>query len=231
MGLSPQKINNIVFFDWETGGTSCTKSAAMSLACVGINAVTLEEIIKYDNLIKPYDRSLEYNPRALEVNGLTVERCEKEGVGLRQIMEDFCQVVRETNIHNSKTARPVLVAHNADFDRGFLQEGARRAEIDLSKLLDGEFDPWGNFVPHVIDSIDWAKNCWAPMTDNTTKFKLGQCCERAGVSMSDSHDAMSDTLALADLYRYFSVRLRSGSSEVTVTGGVATASHRQVFEW
>lgn len=231
MGREPKKINNLIVFDFESGGLSATKSAAMSLACIGINRVTLDEIVKYDNLIKPYDKSLEYNSHALAINGLSVSKCERDGIPLSQLMMDFCQVAQETNIYNSKTARPILLAHNSDFDRGFLMECARRTKTDLSKYIDGDIDPFGNFIPHCLDSIDMAKDCWAELTDNTTNFKLGSCCERAGVSLNDGHDALNDCMALADLYRYFTTRLRSGTSEVIVSEGKATASHRLVFEW
>lgn len=231
MPLAPQKINPYIFFDWETGGLKAIENPVMELACIGINGVTLAEVVRYDNLVKPYDKKLVYMPQALAVNGLTVDQCEKNGVPLSQLMRDFCQLCEEVNIYKSKTARPILVAHNADFDRGFLQECARRTQTDLSKLVDGDFDPWGNFVPHVIDTIDWAKDCWAEQTENTTKFKMAPCCEKAGISFADGHRAINDTEALADLFRYFSLRLRSGTSDVVMSEGKATVSHRLAFEW
>lgn len=231
MPRAPQKIRNIIFYDWETSGLKPKDAAVMSLAMLGVNRITLEQIVAYDNLIQPYDTKLIYNPQALAVNGLTFEQCKKDGVSLRQLMKDFCQVCEETNIYKSKAQKPVLCSHNAHFDRGFLMEAARRTETDLSKYLTGDFDPFGNFIPTTIDTIDLAQECWGPITDNDSNFKLGTCCQKAGILLQDGHSALADTIVLADLYRYFATRLRSGSSEVTVTDGVATAAHRVNFQW
>lgn len=231
MPRDPKKINPYVIFDWETGGLKAKDSPVMELACIGINGLTLEEVIRYDNLIKPYDKALPYQPGALAVNGLSIHECEKKGIPLSQLMTEFCQVCEETNTYGSKTAKPILVAHNAKFDKSFLLEVLRRTKVDLSKYVEGEFDGQGTFIPETIDTIQLAKACWAEVTDNDTKFKLGACCERAGVSYADGHKGMNDCESTVDLFRYFLTRIRSGSSEVTVTDGKATASHRLVFEW
>lgn len=231
MPRAPQKIRNIIFYDWETSGLKTKDSAVMSLAAIGVNRVTLETLVVYDNLIKPYDQSLIYNPQALAVNGLTKEKCEKEGVTLRQLMEDFCQICEETNIYKSKAQKPILCSHNAPFDRNFLMEAAKRAQIDLGKYLSGDYDPFGNFIPTTVDTIELAQECWGPTTDNDSNFKLGTCCQKAGILLQDGHNALADTRALADLYRYFATRLRSGSNEVTVVDGIARASHRINFQW
>lgn len=231
MPLAPQKINPIIIFDWETGGLDCTKNPVTELAMIVLNGVTLEEILRYDDMIKPYNDNLVYQQEALDHSGITMVDLNNKGITIHELGENLLTVFKEANIHGSKTARPILVAHNADFDRGFLQAVCKELKLDISKLVDGEFDPWGNFVPHVIDSVDWAKRLEATRTDHTTKFKLGHCCQRAGVEYIDGHRAINDCTSLADLFRYYSARLSSGSSEVTVSDGRAIAAHRQVFEW
>lgn len=231
MPLAPKKINSYVLFDWETGGLDNKKNPVVELAMLAMNGTTLEEILRYDDLIKPYDDSLIYEPRALAVSGATLPALKSKGITLEELGENMIQVFTEANVYKNKLARPILIAHNAKFDRGFLQEVCRRLEIDLSQYVDGGFDPWGNFVPHVIDTIDWAKGLFAPKTENTTNFKFGSCCQRAGLEYVDGHKALNDVVLLADLWRYYLTRLRSGSSEVTVVEGRAVAAHRQNFEW
>lgn len=230
MTRDPKKINSYVVLDWETGGLDSRKNPVTEFAGMAIDGTTLNEIIRYDNLIKPYDSKLVYEEAAMKVTGISKEKCEREGIPLRELVKDLCALFEEANIYKSKTAKPICVAHNWDFDRQFLQDVFRRADVDLSKYVSGKEDAWGNFIPHGLDSIDLAKGCWAEVTDNTTKFKLGNCCERAAVDYIDGHRGMNDVLALTDLLRYFLTRLRSGSNEVSVSEGRVTA-HRQVFEW
>lgn len=230
MAREPKKINSIVIFDFETGGLDPNKNPLMEVAMLAVDGVELQELVRYDNLIKPYDNNLHYDPKALNITGLTKELCEKEGERLAQVAEDMYKFFEEANLHNSKTAKPILVAHNGDFDRKWLQDIGRRANLDWSKVLDGEEDAWGNFQPHVLDSIDWAKQCFAEITENTTKFKLSHLCEKIGIDYVDAHRAMNDVVALADVMRYFIARLRSGSNQVSVSEGKASV-HRQGFEW
>lgn len=236
MAKAPQKINSIVVFDFETGGLDkkeglhSQKYPITEFAGIALNPVTLEEILRYDNLVKPYDQKLIYDPVAANITGINKELCEKEGIPLKQLVEDLCTFFEEANIYKSKIARPLLVAHNGPYDRQFLQDIFRRTGVDLSKFVDGDKDHHGNFIPNIIDTIDLAKMLWADQTDTTTKFNLAACCERAGIDLVDGHRAMNDVVPLADLVRYILTRLRSGSTEVTVTGG-AIVSHRQIFEW
>lgn len=236
MPRAPQKINSYVLIDFETGGLDKKKRLhsqnypITEVAVLAINGVTLDEIVRYDNLIKPYDVKLIYDPEAARATGITKEMCEKDGVPLRKIVEDLCVVFGEANLHKSKIARPILVAHNWNFDRQFLQDIFRRAGVDLSLYVSGDPDHYGNFIPDGIDTIMLCKMLQAEITDTDTKFKLQDCCERASVDFIDGHRAMNDVESMTDLFRYLAVRLRSGASDVRVQDGRVSV-HRRVFEW
>lgn len=237
MARAPQKIRSLLVFDFETGGLDkkdrrhSSQYPVTEFGAMGLDGVELREIggLKYDNFVKPYDPKLIYSEEASKITGITRELCEKDGIPLRQLVDDIVTFINETNLHNSRTARPVLVGHNVQFDIDFFTDIFRRAEVDLSKLLDGEFDCHGNFYPHFVDTNQLAQQCWAEVTDTDTNFKLGTCCQRAGVDYIDGHRAMNDVYATADLLRYFTARLRSGEA-VKISGGQATV-HRQKFEW
>lgn len=232
MPREPKKINSYVLVDFETGGLFVDKNPIMSMALVAIDGTTLEEIVKYDNLVKPYDDKLVYEPAAMNINGLSKMKCMKEGVSLKELVDDACTVFKEANIYNTKTAKPKLIAHHWPFDRKFLQDIFRRCGIDLGIYVAGDKDAFGNFIPDGLDTIDWAKALHAPLTENTTSFKLGSCLQRSGIDFSgDAHTALGDTLSLTDMWRFFVTRLRSGSSEVTVSEGRAVINHRNNFEW
>lgn len=235
MPRDPRKINSFVVIDFETSGADkegnhAKKHAATEVAVMALNGVTLEEILRYDNKFKPYDETHIYSEDAAKLTGIYKQDCIDQGIELKQIVEDLCTVFTEANLHNTKTAKPVLVAHNWDFDKSFLQDIFRRAGVDLSKYVDGELDAYGNFQPHGIDTMDLAKQCWAEVTDTDTRFKLTNCCERAGIDVVDGHSAMNDVEPTADLLRFFCIRLRSGGTDVVAQSG-STSSHRQNFEW
>ncbi len=236
MARAPQKINSYIIFDFETGGLDkkeglhSQKYPITEFGAIAINPVTLEEIIRYDNLVKPYDQKLIYDPIAANLTGITKELCEREGIPLKQLVDEICALGVEANIHKSKIAKPILVAHNGAFDKQFFQDIFRRAGVDMSKFFDGDYDHYGNFQPTVLDTIDFAKALWADITETTTKFNLAACCERAGIDLVDGHRAMNDVIPLTDFVRYVITRLRSGSS-VAISGGNISVKHRINFEW
>lgn len=229
MALTPQKINNFIVIDFETGGLDCRKNPVMEFAAIAVDGVTLDDIVRYEDYISPYDDELIYSPDAAKVTGITRELCEQKGIPLDQFISDLMELCKGANTRNTKTARPFFVAHNWPFDRGFLQDIMRRSGEDWSKLVDGDFDCYGNFIPHGIDSQDIAKFLWAPITETTTRFKLSDCCGMAGIEHVDAHRAMSDVEPLADLMRYFISRLRSSGGVVVDKGQVST--NRKTFEW
>jgi DNA polymerase III epsilon subunit-like protein len=237
MARDPKKINSYVVIDFETSGLDkkdglhAQKYAVTEFAGIAINGVTLEEILRYDHMVKPYDSGLIYDPEAAKFTGITKEMCEKDGVPLKQVVEEISMLLKEANLYNTKTAKPILVAHNWDFDRGFLQDIFRRAKVDLSVFVDGDKDAYGNFIPHGIDTMDLAKACWAEVTDTATKFRLVNCCERAAIDVIDGHHAMNDVIPTTDLLRYFLTRLRYGSNDTVVVQGGNVSVHRQLFEW
>lgn len=236
MPRDPKKIRSLLVIDVETGGLDKKDRHHAQLfpvtefAGVGLDGISLEEIpYSYDNYVHPYDAALIYSEEASTVTGITRALCEEKGIPLRDLVNDIVTLITTANLHNSKSARPILVGHNVQFDINFLVDIFRRAEVDLSNLLAGERDASGNWYPHFIDTITLAQQCWGEITDTDTKFNLGACCRKAGIDHIDAHRAMNDVVATADLLRYFVARLRSGES-VTMNNGQATV-HRQKFEW
>lgn len=237
MPKAPQKLNSYVIFDTETGGLDKKNNqhsqvvAVTEIACIAIDGTTLQDIVRYDNLIKPYDPKLEYQAEAARITGITKELCEKEGVGLRQVVEDLCQVFEEANIYKSKISKPILIAQNSGYDFPFLQDMFKRANVDLSKYVEGVKDNNGNFVPKTLDTIDFAKMIEGDKIDTTTKFNQAAICQRAGIDLVMGHRAMADVIPLTDFVRYMITRIRSGSNDITVANGVAVNNHRTKFEW
>lgn len=214
-----KKINSYVIIDFETGGLSCLKNPACEIALLGLNGVTLEEVLRYDNVIKPYDASLVYEQAAMNIHGLTAEVCERDGERLRQVMEDFCLVCTETNVYQSKICPPILVGHNVTFDIPFLEDLARRTQTDLSKYISGYTNAQGEFVPDYIDTMHQLKLADGHK-DAKIKFSLVEGVRRHAGDLADGHRAMNDVVATCDLFRAFVSKLRSSNnSSVKVNDG------------
>lgn len=208
-----KKINDYLVLDWETGGIpkweDKKESPVCEVACIGINGRTLEEILRYDNMIKPYDLSLPYEEGAWKANGLSMEEVKLKGIQLSQVVEDICIVATETNVEQSKIARPILVGHNITFDIPLLQKVFQRAKKDLSQYLSGFYDCFGNFQIHYYDTMHLSKSTYGNSQDKTIKFNLEESCKRDGSELTDGHRALNDVIATSSLFRTYIARLRS----------------------
>lgn len=223
-----KKINSYIVLDFETGGLfGPSINPAVEFGCIGILGTTYEQVIAYDNIIKPYDDKLIYDPGASAIHGLDKTKCAKDGVNLSQVCADIEQICIEVNVENSKIARPIIVGHNATFDIAFLCDIMGRAKKDLSKLISGYTDHKGNFQPHYIDTLQLCKNVEGVSLDKSIKFNLGECCRRFGIEVIDGHRAMNDVIPTKELFVALMTRLRSsgGSGQ-----SVGVDSFREKFQ-
>ena len=173
-----KKINNYIILDFETGGLDCKKNPIIEFGCVVVSGKTYEQILQYDNIIRPYDDSLVYEEQATRVHGISKEMALRDGITLKQFAQDFETICNEANTENSKIGRPMLVGHNIQFDKNFLCEAlVNRCKLDLSKLLSGSIDHCGNFQPDYIDTIQLCKNVVGHSNDTSIKFNLTEYWE------------------------------------------------------
>jgi DNA polymerase III alpha subunit (gram-positive type) len=209
-----KKINSYVVLDFETGGLSPVKNPICEVACLGINGVTLEEVLRYDNVVKPYDKTLLYEEEVImKIHGLTHDVCEKDGENLRQVVEDLTLVFQETNVYQSKICKPILVGHNITFDIPFLTNIFKRANIPLKEYVSG-YEDNGVFIPHHIDTMFLTKGADGHKDEKTVKFSLIESVRRHSGDIADAHRALNDVIATASLFRHFMSKLRSQGSSL-----------------
>lgn len=204
------KVSPYIVLDFETGGVDKKKSAVTEIAMYAFKGDTLEEIGRYETLIKPYGK--EHHPKAIEVTGLTVEKLEDEGEDFATVCQQVTAFMTKANVYQSKTGyKPIIVAHNALFEVGFLQHLQNEGGVPIDKLLHGQEDYYGNFIPSHVDTMHLAKFLWAA-NSRQTKYTLEAVMERAGIPLVDAHRAMNDVLPSTDFLKWVIKMLRGAES-------------------
>jgi DNA polymerase III epsilon subunit-like protein len=212
-----KKINCFCVIDFETGGFEHDKNPIVEFAALGINGITLEEVLRYDNVVKPYDSKLVVELKAVQVHGITSEIANRDGVPLSQLVNDICQVATETNVFESKICRPILVGHNPTFDIPFLEDAFDRAGVDISQYFATYKSKHNPRSLEYLDTMVMAKMADAHI--DKLKYSLGEVSSRHGNGVVDGHRALNDVIATADVFRHFIAKLRSSGGMVQASDG------------
>lgn len=223
------KASPFVVMDFETGGIDKKKSAISEIAAYAFEGDSLREIDRYETLVKPYGK--DYDPKAEAVTGLTKEKLEEEGKDFKIVCQEFGAFLQKANVHNSTTGyKPIIVAHNAGFELGFLQHMQKEGGLAIDKLLHGQTDYHGNFVPSILDTMHLAKMLWAANV-RQTKYTLEATMERAGIPLIDAHRAMNDVLPSTDFLKMVIRMLRGGGGVAKEDSEDTTSSFRKEFHF
>lgn len=229
---SVHKVTPYIITDFETGGLEMNKCGLTEIAMISIKGDTLQKINEYETLIAPHQIRIgdkwinaEYHEGAEKITGLTLDKLKAEGKEIDQVAEEVQAFLTEANIYKSKIGyKPVLVAHNAQFEVKCLQNLAN-GRFDLSKYFHGQEDFFGNFAPHYIDTLDLGKLLWAANTRQTA-YKLGDVLDRAGIPIFDGHRAMNDVRPSSQFFEYAIKLLRVAEK----SGLISSVSKDEVNE-
>lgn len=210
------KCSSYIVLDFETGGLDATIAAITECAAIGFAGDSFIETGRVNRLVTPYDK--DYNPKALEVTGITLSLLEDEGVDIKQVATEFVELMKNTYLYPKvKNAKSILIAHNALFDISFLRQllGFVGSPDELmSKYLDGAVDPHTkHFLPRYIDSMNLGKQAFGQDAEKLKDWKLGTIIENAGVELIDAHRAMNDVEATKDVFVELTNRMRNNSSQ------------------
>jgi DNA polymerase III epsilon subunit-like protein len=203
-------INSFIFLDFETGGLDCRKHAVTELAAVAIKGDTLEKINLISTYVQPYG-DYSYEAEALKHTGISTEDI-VGGLPVDEVVNEFINLLIKSDLTpRNKGSKPILVAHNSAFDKGFLIQIFSHCNKlkELEKYTFGNTDYYGNYQPEMLDSQHLAKMIWGA-DEEIANFKLGTCIAKAGIDLADAHRAINDTIALKDMIISFTLNLRSG---------------------
>lgn len=235
-----KKIYTGVGLDFETGGLDPVRCACTQIALEAIRLDTLEVFDRYAAYIAPYCKQelgaarrkvlrsknepaqpterMDYETRALEYSGITMERLEAQGVDLKEAAGAVIRFAERATLSKGVQCKPVLIGQNITFDIGFLTQLMSYAGLtkEYEKTFAGKTDFYGNFQPLYLDTILLARLALGA-DSGVTSYKLELVAERLGIELDDAHDAGADVAATLDIVRVCASRMRNGESSATGT--------------
>ena len=180
------KSNCQVFlvFDVETGGFSEQNDALLEIAFCPFDNELNDLPEHTTGIIKPNTRKV--GQGALDANGITRDQIENGA----DEKESFLKV--EAFLKKLKRGKdlPIPCGHNIDkFDLPFLFLWFQDHGKDLGKYIN---------LNHTFDTMWRSREVWTEQVN----YKLGTCCQTAGISLMDAHRAINDTRANKELVKY-----------------------------
>ena len=234
------RIYTAIGLDFETGGLDPVRCACTQIALEAIRLDTLEVFDRYAAFIAQYCKQelgaarrkvlrskhelaqpterMDYEPRALEYSGITMERLEAQGVDLKEVAGAVLRFAERATLSKGTQCKPVLIGQNITFDIGFLTQLMSYAGLtkEYEKTFAGKTDFYGNFQPLYLETILLARLALAADT-GVTSYKLELVAERLGIELDDAPDAGADVAATREIVRVCAARMRNSECAVTET--------------
>ena len=182
-----------VALDFETGGLVSSIHAPVSLGVALMEDTNVIDSREW--LIAPvYDRRGEmmrqYDPKAMKVNGYTVEQLQQDGVQIRQVMGELRDWA---DLHKARTE--TVVAFNAPFDLGFYGEA-----LFLAGEWHGEHNSYHVHKPPLVGPWHCARMIASVRLD-LPNFKLDTVAGHFGLERKlEFHGALEDAILAGKVY-------------------------------
>lgn len=229
-----EQVYTACILDTETGGLDPSTCAITQLSCQMMRLDTFEIIGVFDEYIKPYPKGtfnlnpikklrtkreidkeeesfFEYNQRALDVTGLSVEFLKKNGKDIFEVADNFIEFITKWTLGKSKAFKPIIVGQNIPFDINFLfhffiYTGKMK---EFASIFQGDKDIYGNFRPTLLDTLPLSRLVFANDPEMTT-HKLEVIAEKLKIELVDAHSSMADVEATSGIFTIFANRMRNG---------------------
>lgn len=116
-----------VVVDVETSGFDSNKNAMLELAghIIGVNKDDILAPVKdFHYHILPFKNAV-IDKSAIKFNDIKIDHPFRQALTEKQALKDFFDAI-DNHINKTNCTRAILVGHNASFDLGFIQAGAKR---------------------------------------------------------------------------------------------------------
>lgn len=258
MAAIKEKSNVItaIVFDTETGGLDCQKCGVIQVSLHAVRLDTFEVMEKLNVYIKRYSRPadlnkpkrkvlkskydieegaadipMEYSAAAEKVHGITKEMQERLGLEPAEACQQMIDFIKRNTLNSSKKHGPFFIGQNPMFDEGMIQQLFVIAGYweELTKVVRGNKDFWGNFHFAMLDTIIISQLTFNNDPSIGT-WKLELSAERFGIEMDDAHDADADVTATREIVRIATARMRENSGNSNEVGGLVAEKQKKLRE-
>tara|TARA_R100000734_G_C3296529_1_gene87638 strand:- start:40 stop:651 length:612 start_codon:yes stop_codon:yes gene_type:complete len=184
-------MNNYIVFDCETGGLDPKVNPITEIALLAFSGEDFKEIAKYETFIAPYG-AMQYEPKALEITKISMEMI-RSGKPYKTVVKELISFFKD--VKRKGRMKPLLIAHNANFDKGMIEELFTQAGKNL----------YDSVEPIYLDTM-WLSRLKDP---DKPKHNLGTVCQREGIELVNAHRAMDDVEATKEVFSSIIGKMRS----------------------
>ena len=175
-----------VVVDFETGGFNCRTDALLEMAAVILRMDDAGTLVRGDTIhchVKPFEGA-NLEPAALQITGIDPWHPLRLALAEREALQHLFKPIRDA-MKEADCKRAILVAHNAHFDLGFLNEAIGRTGVKRSPF-------------HPFSVLDTATLCGVAYGQTV----LAQAAIAAGMTWDSgrAHSAVYDAELTADLF-------------------------------
>jgi DNA polymerase III epsilon subunit-like protein len=191
-----RRAKSYIVVDLETGGTDPAVNPILEVALVCLQFDETSSVYKVTEelscLVKPYKIGLRFvvEESALAINKLTLKTIEEKGNDVKVVVEAIKGVAEALNPGNDPRNKPIFVGHNiADFDLLFLEVAFKQCSSSLY-----HFFRRASGDTYLLVEMILAGN------EQVDTLSLGNVCSYFGIQLKNSHTALADARANAQLF-------------------------------
>lgn len=168
-----------VVFDLETTGFSNKNDKITEIGAVKVE--NFKVVDRFSQLINP-EKDISY--KVQELTGITNDLI-KDKPTIEEVLPKFVEFIGDS----------VLVAHNADFDMGFMQQKCREQNIEFKNTS--------------VDTLTLART----LLPHMKRFRLNLIAKELGIPLLNHHRAVDDAEATAHIFIKFLEMIRKKGGE------------------
>ena len=168
-----------VVFDLETTGFSNKNDKITEIGAVKVE--NFKVVDRFSQLINP-EKDISY--KVQELTGITNDLI-KDKPTIEEVLPKFVEFIGDS----------VLVAHNADFDMGFMQQKCREQNIEFKNTS--------------VDTLILART----LLPHMKRFRLNLIAKELGIPLLNHHRAVDDAEATAHIFIKFLEMIRKKGGE------------------
>lgn len=176
------KMDTYVIFDIETTGLSVINNKIIEIA--GVKMQDGKEIDRFAEFVNPHEK-IPYH--ITQLTNITDEMV-RDALDISDILPKFIEFIGDCT----------LVAHNAKFDIGFVQENCKRLEMPI-------------VTNPVLDTLELARLLFPSMKNH----RLNTLSDKFKVSLENHHRAIDDSIALGHvLFHLIQEAIENGTTSL-----------------